>query len=224
MHFDRDHAVAAARLAPAAFHVEREAARPEPAGFRFGHHGEQVANEREESGVRRRIRPRRPSDGRLIDFDHLVEELDALDAVVHTRLVAGPVERFGEGAIEDVVDERRLAGPADAGNGGQHAEGNPDVDVLQVVRTRATDDQFALHRGPASLRCRDRALARQVGARQRAVFGKGARQQIVRRSLENHVAPEVARAGAEIDDVIGDADRLLVVLHDDHRVAEIAQP
>ena len=30
--------------------------------------------------------------------------------------------------------------------------------------------------------------------------------------------------GPDVDDVVGDADRLLVVLDDDHGVAEIAQP
>jgi hypothetical protein len=37
------------------------------------------------------------------------------------------------------------------------------------------------------------------------------------------VAAEAPGAGAEVDDVIGGADRLLVVLDDEHRVAEIAQ-
>ena len=44
------------------------------------------------------------------------------------------------------------------------------------------------------------------------------------RALEDDVAAVVAGAGSEIDDVVGGADRLLVVLDDDHGVAEIAQP
>ena len=35
--------------------------------------------------------------------------------------------------------------------------------------------------------------------------------------------PWTPGAGAEVDDVVGVADRVLVVLDDDHRVAEIAQ-
>ena len=34
----------------------------------------------------------------------------------------------------------------------------------------------------------------------------------------------LAGAGTEVDDVVGGADRALVVLDDDHRVAEVAQP
>ena len=60
-------------------------------------------------------------------------------AVVRARLVAGAVERPRERLVQDVVDERRLARAADAGDGREHAERNRDVDVLQVVRARAAD-------------------------------------------------------------------------------------
>ena len=45
-----------------------------------------------------------------------------------------------------------------------------------------------------------------------------------RRALRDDLAAVHARAGPEIDHVIGVPDRILVVLDDDHRVAEIAQP
>ena len=73
VHLDRDDAVALARFAAAALDVEREAARLEAARLRLGHHREQLADEREEAGVGRRVGPRRPADRRLIDLDHLVE-------------------------------------------------------------------------------------------------------------------------------------------------------
>ena len=41
---------------------------------------------------------------------------------------------------------------------------------------------------------------------------------------DDDLAAVLPRAGADVDDVVGDADRLLVVLDDDHRVAEVAQP
>ena len=37
-------------------------------------------------------------------------------------------------------------------------------------------------------------------------------------------AAVLACARADVDDVVGGADGLLVVLHDDHRVAQVAQP
>ena len=38
------------------------------------------------------------------------------------------------------------------------------------------------------------------------------------------LAAVLARAGADVDDVVGDPDRLLVVLDDEHGVAQVAQP
>ena len=42
-------------------------------------------------------------------------------------------------------------------------------------------------------------------------------------ALEHHLAALGAGAGAEIDDVVGDRDRLRLVLHDQHGVALVAQ-
>ena len=66
-------------------------------------------------------------------------------------------------------------------------------------------------------------LAAQVRAGQRRRSALGA-VSARRRPLEDHVAAVLAGAGPEVDDVVGRADRLLVVLDDDDRVAEIAQP
>ena len=41
--------------------------------------------------------------------------------------------------------------------------------------------------------------------------------------LARKSATLLARARADVDDVVGRADRLLIVLHDEHRVAEVAQ-
>src|SRR5262245_3524094 len=68
VHLDRDHAVALARLAAAALHVEGEAARFVAARAGVGQHGEQLANEREKTGVSRRIRSWRTSNRRLVDL------------------------------------------------------------------------------------------------------------------------------------------------------------
>ena len=237
MHFDGDDAVALAGLAPPAFHVEREAARPESAGPRVGHHREQIADEREQPGIGRRVRARRSSDRRLIDLDDLVDELDAVDAIVGAGLVAGAIERFRQRLVQDVVDERRLAGSAHAGDRREEAERQADVDVLQVVRARAADDNFALQRRPAASRDRDRSRTGQIQARERrsrnlsgcrtrfpTPFPRHRLHQVTGRALEDHVPAVLAGAGAEIDHVVGGSDRLLVVLDDDHGVAEVAQP
>ena len=44
------------------------------------------------------------------------------------------------------------------------------------------------------------------------------------RAADHDLAAVLAGAGADVDDVVGDRDRVLVVLDDDHGVAEVAQP
>ena len=66
----------------------------------------------------------------------------------------------------------------------------------------------------------DRALAREVLAGERR---RASRWTSCGRALGDDLAPVLAGAGAEVDDVVGGADRALVVLDDDHRVAEVAQ-
>ena len=50
----------------------------------------------------------------------------------------------------------------------------------------------------------------------------GAQQALDRPGVDD-VAAVLAGARADVDDVVGDPDRLLVVLDDEHRVAEVAQ-
>src|SRR5678815_4799794 len=61
MHLDRDDAVPLACLAAAALDVEGEAAGTEAAGLGFRQHREQLADEREQAGIGRRVRSRRPA-------------------------------------------------------------------------------------------------------------------------------------------------------------------
>ena len=49
-------------------------------------------------------------------------------------------------------------------------------------------------------------------------------EHLLERARDDDLAAVLARAGPDVDDVVGDADRLFVVLDDDHGVAEIAQP
>ena len=66
----------------------------------------------------------------------------------------------------------------------------------------------------------DLALAAQVLAGERLRDPLDPR----RRALGDHAPAVLAGAGTEVDDVVGGAHRALVVLDDDHGVAEVAQP
>ena len=147
VHLYRDEPVPPARLAPPALDVEGEAARPEAAGPRLGQHGVELADEREQPGVGGGVGARRASDRRLVDPDHLVDQLDALYRGVRAGVGAGPVERPGQRPIEDVVDQGGLAGSADPGHRGEQPQRHRGVDVLQVVRPGAADHERAVARG-----------------------------------------------------------------------------
>src|SRR5690606_2307760 len=147
-----------------ALHVEAEAAGLVAAGLRFGHGGEEFANKREHAGVGGRVRPRRAPDGALVDIDDFVEVFEAFDRVVRTRAVASAMQHVGGFFDEDLGDERGLAGARHAGHGDELAEGDLDVDVLEVVLAGAADDELLTVAGAALPGHGDFAAAGQVGA------------------------------------------------------------
>src|SRR5712692_4169020 len=72
IHFDAAETVPLTGFAAAALHVEAEAAGAVAALARFGEHGKEITNRREDAGVGGGVRARRAADGRLIDFDDFV--------------------------------------------------------------------------------------------------------------------------------------------------------
>ena len=129
----------------------------------------------------------------------------------------GLVDRHHARAGRDrPVHQRALARAGDPGDDDQHAERDVDVDVAQVVRRRAADLQRAGGRAHRLLEC---GPVVEVAAGERA-----AGPQPLDGALEADRAARGTGAGAEVDDVVGDRDRLRLVLHDEHRVALVAQP
>ena len=139
VHLDLDDAVALAGLAAAALDVEREAAGLVAARLALGQAGEPFADRRERARIGRGIGARRAADRRLVDVDDLVEVLDAVDAVVRGRGLAGAVEPPRQRLVERVDQQRRLAAAGHAGDGGEQAERDFGGDVFQVVAARADD-------------------------------------------------------------------------------------
>ena len=139
MHFDRDHALPRARLAASPLHVERESPGPVAAGAGFGELGKQLPDRTERARVGRRVRTGGPADRRLTDLDDLVDHLPAGERVMRPRLLPAAAETLGECAVEGVDDERALARARDAGHAGHRAEGDIDVEALQVVPACSSD-------------------------------------------------------------------------------------
>ena len=114
------------------------------------------------------------------------------------------------------VDQRALARPGDAGDHAQHAERDVHAHVPQVVPGRVADLQ-----GPgrlAGVRLEGGPVA-EVAPGERV-----AGPQAVDGPLEAHRAAVGARAGSEVDHVVGDRDHVRLVLDDQHGVALVPQP
>ena len=219
VHLDLDGAVAGAGLAPAALHVEREAALLVAADLGLLGLGEEFADLVEDAGVSGGVRARRASDGLLVHGDDLVEVGDPGDGVVLEGRGLGAIDLVLERGEQDAVDQRRLARSRDAGDGDEVPEGHVDGDVLEVVGPRALDGQtlaVALSSRRGDL---DRLHARQVLAGQRL----GVLQQLLVGARVHHPAAELPRPRSNVDDEVREADGLLIVLDHDDRVAEVAQ-
>ncbi len=190
------------------------------AGSGLGCGGEQVADMVEDPGVGGGVGAGGAADRRLVDVDHLVEPLHADQPAVSSRQVAGAVQPVVQRLGEDVVDQRRLPAPGDSGDRHQHPQWELDVHPLEVVLRGTDHGQRAADPDAARRWRRDGAPTRQVVAGDRLRFV----DEVIESSLGDDPTTVLPGAGADVDDVVGDADGVLVVLDHDEGVAHVAQP
>ncbi len=188
---------------PSTLKLKWPAVKPRVAGLDLL--GKQQADRVERLDVRDRVRARRAADRALIDEDHVFELAGAEHVVVLQRLrqvgrVAVFVQPAGEGRVERVVDQRALARAADAGHQAQHAERKLDGDdscrllpraprsLIQPWAVRAARSAAPMPRRPAS---------------QSPVRLSVELLPILAACLETRPSAVVARAGAELDDLVG---------------------
>src|SRR6185312_1774968 len=240
VHFELVGAVALASLAAAAGLVETEAAGLIAANLGVRHLGVQRTNFVPQLDVSGWVGTRRPTNGPLVDVDHLVDLLRAFDPFVGSHLASGgrksavvviririrgltsPARQGSRQPLtENLVDERAFARTADAGDADEHAEGNVDGHVLQVVLAGADDAEFAvLGDRPALGWNGDFLRPTEILRREACRVG----EHFARRSRGNDVPAANARARPEIDQVIRGPHRLFIVFDDQHGVAHVAEP
>ena len=220
VHLDLDGAFTLAVLTASPLDVEGEPALLVAAHLGLGGLGEEGTNLVEDPGVRCRVRPRRPPNRGLVDMNDLVDLLDAGHRLVLARDRPSSVNPVCQRGVENLVDQRRLARTTHSRDNDELAQREGDIHVLQIVLTSALDDQLPSGSGTSARRQRDGPLARQVGTRQRPL----AVQQIVDGSRDDDLSAVLAGSRADIDNPVGDANGVLVMLDDDERVPEIPQP
>jgi len=139
LHLDADRAIALARFASPALHVEGETPAIPAPHTRFGDLGEKLADARESAAVGGGVAPRAASDRTLIDIDDFVDVFDSRDRTVGARLDQGTMERGRQDAMQRVIDQGRLSASRDTTDDGEATEGNLEIDVFQVIRAAALD-------------------------------------------------------------------------------------
>jgi len=105
VHLNAPQPVSLTRFAAAAFHVEAEAAGTVATLARFGQHREEFSDGGEHARVSGRVRPRSAPDGRLVDDDHLIKMLGALQGAVQPGFLESAIELPGHRPVEDVVHQ-----------------------------------------------------------------------------------------------------------------------
>jgi len=121
--------------------------------------------------------------------------------------------------VQQLIHHGALATAAHPGDAHQAPQGKVDVETGEVVALTAHQGELAGTAAAAFRRCGDGAAAAQIGAGEGVV----GRQQGVEAALRHDVAAVHAGTGADVHNVVGGANRVLVVLHHDQGVAQIPQ-
>src|SRR5208283_3839628 len=218
LHFNGDGAIALASFATSPGDIKGKMAGGVAAALGVGRTGEDVADGVEGFEVGGGIGARSAANRRLIHDDEVLNVLFALKAIAEFLDAAAAALR-GECTIEDVVNERGFAGPADARHDGENSQRQHEVHILQIVQGRAAQTE----KFPGGL-----AAIRGNGNAQFAIEiapsdGLGVLQDFGVVAGEEQLAAEFARAGTQIEDAIGGLNGVRVMLDDEHGVAEIAE-
>ena len=144
LHLDLLEAGAATALATAAAGVERERARGQSLRHRFRLGGEQFADAIVKPEIKNRRRARGARKLRLIDHHHFADPVRARDRFARAGLLVARLPfRLEQVPIKDVVDQSGFAGTRNAGDAVENSERNFDVEILEVVLSRAGDPDRA---------------------------------------------------------------------------------
>ena len=125
--------------------------------------------------------------------------------------------KLRHGGLQDPTHERAFSRAGNAADHAQPPDGKAHIDILEVVQIRALQLQPPVHILQRTPGAADRVFQRLA---QKAAGRRGLDKLDFReRALRDDLTTARSRAGAEVDDRVGAAHGVLVVLHDDHGVA-----
>lgn len=117
-----------------------------------------------------------------------------------------------------LTDEARFPRTRYAGDGRKRAQWKRRVEIAQVVTRYPREPQPRFRR--ARLANGKRAVGKQVAPRDRGIDLRQTR----RWSAVEHAAPGFTRSGSDIDDPVGVAHDVEIVLDDEERIAGLFEP
>ena len=120
-------------------------------------------------------------------------------------------------AEQDVVHQRALARAGDTGDGGDDAERNPEIDVLEIVLACAGEREPAWADATTFKRHGDGFRAGEILSGERTLARAG------QWPGEDDTSAALAAPRPELHHEVRRANRLQVVLHDEHGVAGLAE-
>ena len=217
LHLDRDGAVAFADVATAAGDVEGEVTGAEATTFGIGLCGEEGADVVEGLDVGDGVGAWSAADGGLIDKDDVVEVVRACEFAEERRRVAafGLAESLHEGSVENLMDYRGFARATDSGDTDQEAEGDVDVYAAEVGDAGAGEIEMLAAWLAAVFGDGDGEAAGEVFAGD----GVGVFRDLGYSAFGEELAAELACARPEVEEMVGGADDVGVVLDYEDSVA-----
>lgn len=135
------------------------------------------------------------------------------------RLSLGMVQPRGNSFIKNFIDQRTFAGAGHSGHQRHGSKRELHADILEIIFLRA-DDLNVMPIARSALRWnRNEPAAGQV------LSGHGFRNlhDLLRRTLCDHSSAMRSRAGTDVDNMICRIHRILIMLNDNERIAQIAQ-
>ena len=132
----------------------------------------------------------------------------------------GPIEQCRRQRVERAIDERGLARTGHPGDAGEQAQRNAQVHIAQIVASGSQHAQHLLRIGLDAL-CGD--VDPQAAGQILAGNGLLGVEDVLQTALGHDSSAVHAGARPDVDDVIGVADRVFVMLDDDDGVADVPQ-
>src|ERR1700733_12316444 len=128
-------------------------------------------------------------------------------------------KRLHQGPVKNLVNESRFPRSRDAGDAHEKPKRNVDIDTAKVVDARAGEFEVLAAGLAPVFRDRDSEASREIFA------GDGVR---VRRNLGNSAGGEklsakLTRSRAKIEQMVGGADHVGIVLDNKDSIAQVAQ-